>query len=74
MTAVAFSPPGYDPHLTQAVLRHLWRPQTILDISRGTGLGYTPVKMALTRLQLAGLARRRWVRGERTYRWIWEAV
>ena len=71
--AVDFAPPGYDPTLTRAVHRHLWRPQTILELSQGMGIPYTPVKMALTRLQAAGLARRQVVRGRRGVYWVLSA-
>ena len=62
-----------DQALTRDVHRHLWRPQTVLELCRGTGYRYTPVKMALTRLQMAGLAVRRPVTGRRGIRWVWEA-
>ena len=72
--AVTFGPPGYDPHLPRAVLQHLWRPQTIKDLSQGMGIGYTPVKMAITSLQAAGLARRHRVTGKRGIYWMWVAT
>lgn len=44
--------------MTQDILRHLWRPQTIPELARGTGYSRVAIRGALFTLRLAGLAKR----------------
>lgn len=64
-----------DPALPRSVLGHLWRPQTAMEIARGTGYRYEDVRGALFALRLAGLAvRRPVVRRGPGPRWRWVKV
>lgn len=72
MNGLDFPSTARDPHLPRAVLGHLWRPQTAMEIARGTGFRYEDVRGALFALRLAGLAvRRPVVRGGYGSRWRW---